>query len=56
MLLGVVTGLPVFASTMNDNNHPSSPNLGVFVLLGIVPIIVYVITVLVLPLVGRGMH
>jgi hypothetical protein len=42
------------ASTMNENSNPTSPNLGVFVLLGIVPIVVYVIMVLMLPWVGRG--
>jgi hypothetical protein len=41
---------------MNVNNHASSPNLGVFVVLGIVPIMVYVVAVLVLPWVGRGFH
>ena len=34
---------------MNENNSPSSANLGVFVVLGIVPIVVYVVAVLVLP-------
>lgn len=41
---------------MNDNNHATSANLGVFVVLGIVPIVVYVVAVLVLPWVGRGLH
>jgi hypothetical protein len=41
---------------MTDNNHPTSANLGVFVVLGIVPIVVYVVAVLVLPWVGRGFH
>jgi hypothetical protein len=41
---------------MDDNSNSTSSNLGVFVLLGIVPIVVYVITVLVLPWVGRGFH
>jgi hypothetical protein len=41
---------------MNVNNHPTSANLGVFVVLGIVPIMVYVVVILVLPWVGRGFH
>jgi hypothetical protein len=54
MLLSVAIGLLIFTPTMNDYNHPNSANLGVFVLLGIVPIVVYVITVLVLPWIGKG--
>ena len=41
---------------MNDKNYPTSANLGVFVVLGIVPIVVYVIMVLVLPLILRRFH
>jgi len=41
---------------MDDNSNSTSANLGVFVLLGIVPIVVYVMAVLVLPWVGRGFH
>ena len=41
---------------MNDNNHPSSANLGVFVVMGVVPIVVYVVAVLVVPWLGRGLH
>lgn len=48
--------LRIFTPNMNDNNHPTSANLGVFVVLGIVPIVVYVVAVLVLPWVERGLH
>jgi hypothetical protein len=34
---------------MNENNNPSSANLGVFVVMGVVPILVYLTAVLVLP-------
>jgi hypothetical protein len=53
---GVATGLPMSESNMNDKNYPTSANLGVFVVLGIVPIVVYVIMVLVLPLILRRFH
>jgi hypothetical protein len=55
-LSGVAVGLPNVGIGMNVNNHPTSANLGVFVVLGIVPIIVYVVVILVLPWVGRGFH
>jgi len=42
---------------MNENNTArSAANLGVFVVMAIVPIVVYVMGVLVLPWVGRGFH
>jgi hypothetical protein len=34
---------------MNENSNPTSANLGVFVVIGVVPIVVYVTAVLVLP-------
>jgi hypothetical protein len=52
----VATGLRMFG-TMDDNSNPTSAaNLGVFVVMAIVPIVVYVVAVLVLPWVGRGFH
>ena len=41
---------------MDENNNPSAANLGAFVLMAVVPIVVYVVAVLVLPWVGRGFH
>jgi hypothetical protein len=41
---------------MDENNNPSAANLGVFVVMAVVPIVVYVVAVLVLPWVGRGFH
>jgi len=37
------------ASTMDENSNPTSAHLGVFVVMGVVPIVVYVTVVLVLP-------
>ena len=52
----VATGLLMFR-TMNENSNPrSAANLGVFVVMAIVPIVVYLMAVLVLPWVGRGFH
>jgi hypothetical protein len=34
---------------MDENSNPRSANLGVFVVIGVVPIVVYVTAVLVLP-------
>ena len=48
-LSGVAIDLPRLASTMNENSNPRSANLGVFVVIGVVPIVVYVTAVLVLP-------
>ena len=39
-----------------NNNHPTGANLGVFVVMAVVPIVVYVVAVLVLPWVGRSLH
>jgi hypothetical protein len=39
---------------MDENNHPRSANLGVFVVMSVVPIVVYVMAVLVLPWVAKG--
>jgi hypothetical protein len=41
---------------MDENNHSSAANLGVFVVMAVVPIVVYVISVVLLPWVGRGLH
>jgi hypothetical protein len=41
---------------MDENSNPRSANLGVFVVMGVVPIVVYVMAVLVLPWVLRGFH
>jgi hypothetical protein len=38
---------------MDENNNPTSANLGVFVVMAVVPIVVYVVAVLVLPWVGH---
>jgi hypothetical protein len=52
----VATGLLMFR-TMNENSNPrSAANLGVFVVMAIVPIVVYLVAVLVLPWIGRGFH
>jgi hypothetical protein len=42
--------------TMDENSNPRSANLGVFVVMSIVPIVVYVVAVLVLPWVVRSFH
>jgi hypothetical protein len=55
-LSGVATGLRWFGMTMNENSNPTSANLGVFVVLAVLPIAAYVIAVLVLPLILRGFH
>ena len=55
MMSRMATSLQMLAS-MDENNHPSSANLGVFIVMSIVPIVLYVVTVLVLPWVGRGFH
>jgi hypothetical protein len=34
---------------MDENNNPTSASLSVFVVMGVVPIVVYVMAVLVLP-------
>jgi len=34
---------------MDENSNPTSANLGVFIVMGVVPIVVYVTAVLVLP-------
>jgi hypothetical protein len=39
-----------------DANNIRSGNLGMFVVMAIVPIVVYVVAVLVLPWVGKGFH
>ena len=41
--------------TMNEYNNPTSASFGI-VMMAIVPIIVYAMTVLVLPLILRGFH
>jgi hypothetical protein len=52
----VATGLLMFG-TMNENSNPrSAANLGAFVVMAIVPIVLYLMAVLVLPWVGRGFH
>ncbi len=49
--------LQMFDLTMNANTNPrSAANLGVFVVIAVVPIVVYVVAVLVLPWVGRSLH
>jgi hypothetical protein len=40
-------------AAMDENNNPTSANLGVFVVMAVVPIVVYVVAVLVLPWVGH---
>jgi hypothetical protein len=41
----------------HENSNPrSAANLGVFVVMAIVPIVVYLMAVLVLPWVGKGFH
>ena len=43
--------------TMDDNNTPrSAASLSIFVVMSVVPIVVYVVAVLVLPWVGKGFH
>jgi hypothetical protein len=39
-----------------DANNIRAGNLGMFVVMAIVPIVVYVVAVLVLPWVGKGFH
>jgi hypothetical protein len=39
---------------MDENNTPRSANLGVFVVISVVPIVVYVMAVLALPWVAKG--
>ena len=39
---------------MNENTNPTSANLGIFVIMAVLPIAAYVIAVLVLPLIVRG--
>jgi hypothetical protein len=48
----------MFDSNMNANNTPprSAANLGLFVVMAVVPIMVYVVLVLALPWIGRGFH
>jgi hypothetical protein len=42
---------------MDENSNPrSAANLGVFVVMAVVPIVVYVMAVLMLPWVARGFH
>jgi hypothetical protein len=42
---------------MDENSNPrSAANLGVFVVMAVVPIVAYFMAVLVLPWVGRGFH
>jgi hypothetical protein len=46
----------MFDIDMDENNNSSAANLGVFVVISVVPIVAYVVAVLVLPWVGRGFH
>ena len=48
--------LAMYSIDMDENYNPSAANLGVFVVMSIVPIAVYVVAVLVLPWVGRGLQ
>jgi hypothetical protein len=41
---------------MEENSNSRSANLSVFVVMGIVPIVVYVVAVLVLPWISKGFH
>jgi hypothetical protein len=42
--------------TMDNNSSPRSAHLGVFVVMGIAPIVVYLMAVLVLPWIVKGLH
>jgi hypothetical protein len=42
--------------TMDDNSNPRSAHLGVFVVMGVVPIVGYMLVWFVLPWVERGFH
>jgi hypothetical protein len=55
-LSSVAMSLQCMASTMDENNNPRSADLGVFVMMAVVPIVVYVMAVLVLSWVRRGFH
>ena len=44
----------MFASTMDENSNPASANLGVFVVIGVLPIVVYITAVLVLPWLAKA--
>ena len=46
-------GLQRCASTMDENSNPRSANLGVFVVMAVVPIVVYLMAVLVLPWIAK---
>ena len=54
-VVGCGNEVATFGMTMNENNNPKSASFGI-VMMAIVPIIVYVMTVLVLPLILRGFH
>jgi len=41
---------------MDADNNPRSANFGVFVVMAVAPIVVYVVAVLMLPWVGRAFH
>jgi hypothetical protein len=44
------------AFDMDEYNNPRSANLSVFVVMAVVPIVVYVMSVLVLPWIGKGFN
>ena len=48
--------LAILRILLDENSNSTSANLGVFVVMVIVPIVVYLISVLLLPWVGRSFH
>jgi hypothetical protein len=52
----MATRLRRVARTIDENSNPTSAPLGVFVVMSLVPIVVYLMAVLVLPWVLRGFH
>ena len=51
--LRMAMSLQSLDSTMNHNSNPSSTNLGMFVLMSVAPIAMYVLLWLVLPWIGK---